>query len=156
MPTQLINRYRTPRHFSTAWLDSKHTAAADAERQVAAFDTDGNPILIVESDISGSGGGGGSGGPSAVYRISTDTVLDETYDAALIVLENTTPITITLPAFTNLNSFVFFKKISSTAHTVTLLPYSGATIDGETSMTIDTQYMAIYVFYPETDTFFIL
>lgn len=155
MPAQLINRYRTPRHFSTAWPDSKHTAPASAERQIAAFATDGTATLIDESDISGSGGGG-SGGPSAIFRISANTVLDETYDASLIILENTTPITITLPEFTNLNSFIFFKKISEAANTVTLLPYGGATIDGETSMTIDIQYMALYVFYPETDTFFIL
>lgn len=150
-----INRYRSPTHFSTRWPDSKHVGDPST---VAAFDEDGLPIYIDQDELGGGGGTAGGGGPDGTVTITEDTVLDEaTHGSKLLIVNNEEPITITLPEFTTANSFIYIKKRSSSDYPIVIVPYDGATLDDTSeSITIETQFVSLHIFYSSVDTFYIL
>lgn len=149
----IINRYRRPNPVRAIYIDSRYTGDADT---VASFDEDGNPSYTPIADLEG--GGSGSGGPSTTIEVTDTIALDPvTHNAALIVVNNTAPITITLPEFTDLNSFLYIKKLSEDAYPITIEPFTGATVDGSAlGVEFDQQYACLYIFYSSANTFYIL
>lgn len=76
---------------------------------------------------------------STTYTVSTS-------DTVVFVDSTSNNVTVTLPAASGMTGYRFYiKRIDGSAHTVTIARSGSDTIDGQTSLSLDVQYMTVTV-----------
>jgi hypothetical protein len=91
-----------------------------------AIGVDGNGNIVTINNVSGSTG------PRPITTVITDTTLTDLDQ--VVIVDSTTPITITLPQITISGRLITIKNINTGVETI--LPYSGQLIDGDTSIVV--------------------
>jgi len=93
--------------------------------------------------------------PVGGYNVVTKTANYIASDRDCVLADaSTAALTITLPSPTA-NAEVIVKKIDATANTVTISPAATETIDGATSLVLDTQYEAYHLISDGTNWFIV-
>ena len=91
-----------------------------------AIGVDGNGNIVTINNVSGSTG------PRPITTVIADTTLTDLDQ--VVIVNSTTPITITLPQITISGRLITIKNINTGVETI--LPYSGQLIDGDTSVVV--------------------
>ena len=98
-----------------------------------AIGVDGNGNIVTISNVSGSTG------PRPITTVTVDTTLTDLDQ--VVIVNSTTPITITLPQITISGRFITIKNVNTGVETI--LPYSGQLIDGDTSVIVARQNVSL-------------